>query len=138
MLPVKGLRGLVVFVLPICAAGFGRAEDCRYGHGNADVRAMAPIEGCPGWGCVLIDKQERWARKVPWVVQDHWLEPSRVFIPELPIEGSLDSCLVYWDVYVPVAAQAVWHVRYAGELHRQNGVWRIRYYAMATLRSVPA
>jgi hypothetical protein len=94
--------------------------------------------GCLGRGCVLIDKAERWVAKLPWIVQDEMFEPTSITLPQLPVGDGCESCLVYWDVYVPVGAQAVWHVRYAGELRRKNGTLRIRYYSTATLHSVTA
>jgi hypothetical protein len=94
--------------------------------------------GCVGRKCVLIDKSERWVAKLPWIVQDEMLDPTNITLPDLGLDEGRDSCLVYWDVYVPVGAQAVWHVRYAGELRREKGTWRIRYYSTATLHSVTA
>jgi hypothetical protein len=129
---------LAFFLSLLLWSATARAEDCRYGHGNAEVKATNPTRGCLGRGCVLIDKEERWVLKLPWVVQDELFKPTSIVLPELPLEDGCDSCLVYWDVYVPVAAQAVWHVRYAGELRREKGVWRIRYYSTATLHSVTA
>jgi hypothetical protein len=86
----------------------------------------------------MVGKGERWVVKLPWVVQDQAFEPETIVLPDLPIDDCRDSCLVYWDVYAPVGAQAVWHIRYAGELRQEKGVWRIRYYSTATLRSVTA
>jgi hypothetical protein len=134
MHPAKGFRESVLSVLMISFAGMARAEDCRYGHGDAVVRATSPNHGYLGRGVVLIDKGKRWVGKLPWIVQDRCFEPTWVILPDLPCE----SCLVYWDIYVPVAGQAVWHISYAGELLCVNGVWQIRYYATATLHSFTA
>jgi hypothetical protein len=132
--PGKPLLLLALLLLPFTA----RAEDCRYGHGSAEVTARSPTRGCLGRGCVLIDKAQRWVVKLPCVVQDEAFEPRNIVFPEFPIEDFQDPCLIYWDVYIPVGAQAVWHVHYAGELFRENGIWRIRYYSTATLHPVTA
>jgi hypothetical protein len=132
-------KKLLLLLAPMLLwAGPSRAEEFRYGHGDAEVSTTSLPHGCLGRGCVLIDKAERWVAKVPWILQDEMFEPTSITFPELPVGDGRASCLVYWDVYVPVGAQAVWHVRYAGELRRQNGAWRIRYYSTATLHSVTA
>jgi hypothetical protein len=139
MSAARSFKKLLLLLAPtLLWAGPARAEESRFGHGDAEVRTGSLPHGCVGRGCVLIDKAERWVAMLPWIVQDEMLEPTSITLPEPLLDEGRESCLVYWDVYVPVGAQAVWHVRYAGEMRRQNGAWRIRYYSTATLHSVTA
>jgi hypothetical protein len=137
MSAAQSFKKLLLLLAPtLLWEGPARAEESRYGYGDAEVRTSGLPHGCLGRGCVLIDKAERWVARLPWIVQDEMLEPTSITLPEPLLKDGGDSCLVYWDVYVRVGAQAVWHVRYAGELRKHNGAWRIRYYSTATLHPV--
>jgi hypothetical protein len=138
MLRPKGIHILPLVLIMLLTSGVALAEEVRYAHGNAEIRETPPSTGCAGRDLVLIDQKEHCVCKRPWLVQDHWLEPAQIFLPEFPLQKGSEPCLVYWEVYVPEGRHAVWHISYEGEVRQEDGVWRIRYYATATLHAATA